>query len=100
MAKVKKLFDCPLRKPDCVEIDCAWPILEKERCRMFEVLFLFTAASQKELLRVREAAQLLSIHPNTLRRWSNKGLVKVSYLGSRRDRRYKREDIIDFLDKI
>jgi len=100
MAIEENLIDCPLRQPDCEKRDCAWPTLEKEKCEMFGILLLFAVASQKELLRISEAAQLLHIHPTTLRRWSNKGLLKVSRLGSRGDRRYRRKDINDFLDKI
>lgn len=47
----------------------------------------------KSMLTSSEAALLLSIHVNTLRRWSNLGFLPVYRIGSRRDRRFKREDI-------
>ena len=45
------------------------------------------------VLTVREVARLLNIHMNTVRRWSNQGILKAYRLGPRGDRRFKREDI-------
>jgi len=50
-----------------------------------------------KMLTPREVAQLLHIHPNTLRRWSNNGRIKAYRITSRGDRRFKREDIASFL---
>jgi excisionase family DNA binding protein len=50
-----------------------------------------------EMLTIREVAQLLHVHPNTLRRWSNKGVMKAYRITTRGDRRFKREEIADFL---
>lgn len=50
-----------------------------------------------ELLTVREVARILHVHPNTLRRWSDKGLLKAFRITERGDRRYMREDIAQFL---
>ena len=44
-------------------------------------------------LRTRDVASLLNIHPNTVRRWANNGTLNAYRIGSRRDRRIKREDI-------
>lgn len=44
-------------------------------------------------LRTSDVAQLLKVHTNTVRRWSNKGLLKAYRIGSRGDRRFKRKDI-------
>jgi excisionase family DNA binding protein len=49
-------------------------------------------------LTIREVAKILNIHINTVRRWSDKGLIKSYRIGSRGDRRYKREDIDRFLN--
>ena len=38
-------------------------------------------------------ACLLDIHTNTVRRWADKGILKAYRIGSRRDRRFKREDV-------
>jgi excisionase family DNA binding protein len=51
-----------------------------------------------ELLTVSEVARLLRVHPNTLRLWSNRGLLKTYRIGYRRDRRFRRQDIDSFLE--
>jgi excisionase family DNA binding protein len=53
----------------------------------------------KNMLTSTEAASRLSVHVNTLRRWSNDGLLPVYRVGSRGDRRYKTEDLEKFLAK-
>jgi len=52
------------------------------------------------LLNVYEAADLLSIHPNTLRRWSNQGTIRTHRIGPRGDRRFRPEDLRDFLRRM
>lgn len=49
------------------------------------------------ILTLRQAAQLLNVHANTLRNWDNKGVLKAMRFGRRRDRRYRKSDIIQFL---
>ena len=44
-------------------------------------------------LRTSDVARLLNVHGNTVRRWSNKGILKAYCIGSRGDRRFKRKDI-------
>jgi excisionase family DNA binding protein len=56
-----------------------------------------TRQGNSEMLSTSEAAQLLNIHPNTLRQWAGKGLLTAYRLGSRGDRRFKREDVITLL---
>ncbi len=51
------------------------------------------------LLKLSEASELLNVHPNTLRQWDRKGILKAIRFGERKDRRYKKEDIIKFRDK-
>jgi excisionase family DNA binding protein len=45
------------------------------------------------MLTVREVSQLLHVHSNTLRRWSDQGVVKAYRIGPRGDRRFRAEDI-------
>jgi len=47
-----------------------------------------------EILTMKQVCELLNIHPNTLRNWDNKGVLKAIRFGNRRDRRYKKEDIL------
>ena len=56
-------------------------------------------ASEETLLTMREACSILHVHSNTLRRWSDIGEVKAWRVGPRRDRRYRREDILKCLKR-
>jgi excisionase family DNA binding protein len=49
------------------------------------------------LLTVQDVSRLLNIHENTVRRWSNQGVLKSMRLGPRGDRRYKLQDITNYL---
>ncbi len=51
------------------------------------------------LLTTREVAGLLHVHPNTVRKWSNNGLLRAYRVGSRGDRRFEREEIKRFLER-
>ena len=51
------------------------------------------------LLTAAQAAQLLNVHTNTIRRWSNKGILAGYFLGPRGDRRFRRQDIEKLLQK-
>jgi len=46
-----------------------------------------------KLLRIREAAEMVGVNPETLRRWDNEGRLLAVRIGKRKDRRYKLEDI-------
>ncbi len=46
-----------------------------------------------ELLTVGEVAAWLKVHPNTIRRWSQRGLLKTYRIGPRRDRRFDRSEV-------
>ena len=52
------------------------------------------------LLTVREVARLLHIHSNTVRRWSDRGIIRAYRITSRGDRRFRREDITHFLAEL
>ena len=53
----------------------------------------------KVMLTTSEAAQLLGLHPNTVRRWNKKGILKSYRISPRGDRRFKRDEIIGFLQE-
>lgn len=50
-----------------------------------------------DVLTLRQAAQILNCHPNTLRNWDNKGFLKAIRFGTRKDRRYRKSDILKVL---
>ena len=49
------------------------------------------------MLTIREVAQLINAHINTVRRWSNRGILRAYRVGPRGDRRFNRQDIDSFL---
>ena len=51
------------------------------------------------MLTISDVAHLLNVHINTVRRWSNRGIIKTYRIGSRGDRRFDREDIASFLEQ-
>ena len=50
------------------------------------------------MLTVGEVSTLLHIHPNTLRRWADKGLIKSFCITPRGDRRFNSQDVDEFLN--
>ncbi len=53
-----------------------------------------------EMLTTRDVARLLHVHPNTVRRWSDRRLMRAYRISHRGDRRFKREDIARFLAEL
>jgi len=51
------------------------------------------------MLTASDVARLLNVHMNTVRRWSNQGVLKAYRIGSRGDRRFRQEDIAYFLSQ-
>lgn len=54
-------------------------------------------AAIPRMLRVGEAAKVLHVHPNTLRKWSGSGLIPSFRIGHRQDRRFLLDDLMDYL---
>jgi len=52
------------------------------------------------MLTIREVAELLHIHSNTLRRWADQGIIRAYRITRRGDRRFMREDIAHFLAEL
>jgi len=52
------------------------------------------------LLTVRDVAELLHVHSNTARRWSDLGLIKSYRVGPRGDRRFRAEDLNTFITTV
>lgn len=58
-----------------------------------------TRQEMPELLTLQEACDILKCHPNSLRQWDKKGILVAIRFGERKDRRYRKEDIMKFLNK-
>jgi excisionase family DNA binding protein len=52
------------------------------------------------MLTVGEVAQMLHIHENTVRRWSNRGIIKPRKINMRGDRRFKKEEVEAVLTRL
>ena len=55
--------------------------------------------SLDSMLTTRQVADFLQVSICTVRRWSDKGMLKFYRVGSRGDRRYQSEDVLRFLDE-
>ena len=51
------------------------------------------------MLTPRDVASLLNVDINTVRRWTNQGILKAYRIGPRGDRRFRKEDIDLFLNE-
>jgi len=57
----------------------------------------------EELLTIKQAAQILKVDEQTLRRWDGQGILKAVRVGTRRgvgDRRYRKQDIEAYISRI
>lgn len=52
-----------------------------------------------DLLTLEQVSELLQVHPNTLRNWDRDGTLKAIRIGARKLYRYKKQDVLDFLEK-
>jgi len=49
------------------------------------------------LLSVQRTADILNVHPNTVRIWNDQGLFPAYRLGRRGDRKFDETDILEFI---
>jgi excisionase family DNA binding protein len=61
---------------------------------------MITENQSGPLMTVRDVAQLLNIHNNTVRRWSDRGMIRAYRINNRGDRRFRREEIVRFLAEL
>lgn len=54
-----------------------------------------TFLEMPELLTIKQASLALNVHPNTLRNWEKEGKISAVRIGSRRDRRFRKESILN-----
>lgn len=58
-----------------------------------------TEVKQDKLIRINEAAELLGVHPETLRRWDREGKLHTVVINDRGDRRFKLSEINKFINQ-
>jgi len=49
-----------------------------------------------KMMTIGEVARLFNVHTNTVRRWSEQGILKAYRVGTRGDRKFRRKDIASF----
>jgi excisionase family DNA binding protein len=52
-----------------------------------------------QLLDISEAAQFLNVSETSLRRWTNAGVLPCLRIGLRRERRFRRADLLSFMEQ-
>jgi len=52
-----------------------------------------------ELLAVREAADLLKVHGNTIRKWDRKGILTAMRVGPGNQRRFRKSEVLALLSR-
>ena len=52
------------------------------------------------MLAIRDVARLLNVHENTVRRWSDRGLLKSYRVNHRGDRRFRQDHIALFVSQL
>jgi transcriptional repressor of dcmA and dcmR len=52
-----------------------------------------------ELLDISEAARFLNVSETSLRRWTNEGILPCLRIGRRRERRFRRADLLAFMEQ-
>ena len=58
-----------------------------------------TIEEYPDILTLTQACELLNCHRNTLRSWDNKGLLKAIRFGTRGDRRFRKEEVVEILKR-
>ena len=59
--------------------------------------YMVSGRKIKPMLTITDVAYMINVHTNTVRRWSDQGIFRTYRIGPRGDRRFRIEDIYDFL---
>ena len=52
------------------------------------------------MMTIAEVSRILHVHPNTLRRWADKGVIKSYCITPRGDRRFVARDVKEFIARM
>ena len=56
------------------------------------------AQANIRMLTIAQVSQLLHVHPNSVRHWTNEGLLNCYRVGIRGDRRFRTDDVSEFIE--
>jgi putative resolvase len=56
-----------------------------------------TLGNLPKLLTLKQASELINVHPNTLRNWEKEGKIETIRIGVRKDRRFSEESLLKVL---
>jgi excisionase family DNA binding protein len=80
-----------------------WEVLRpKENNRRHSISAAVSSASKKaqtSMTSIAGVAAILGVHPNTIRRWSDEGLIPCVRLGPRHDRRFDAQLVMETIRK-
>jgi excisionase family DNA binding protein len=80
-----------------------WEVLHpKENNRRNSMAAAVRSASTKAQtspMSISGAAAILGLHPNTIRRWADEGLIPCFRLGPRQDRRFEQQSVMEIMNK-
>ena len=89
------------------QVPGAWTILIRKVCPYYghgEVMAEDTSSEtpkdpsvSRRLLTLKEVSDMLRAHPNSIRRWSDTGLLPAMRIGERGDLRFRLQDVERFL---
>jgi len=54
---------------------------------------------KRELLTLKQACELLQVHPNTLRNWGKSGTLKAVRIGEHKLGRNNKRDLLKFMEQ-
>jgi excisionase family DNA binding protein len=75
------------------------PVSKRERLLEHQEHYssLIKLKANDGLMTISQVAKLLNVHVNTIKKWSNQGIIRPDRVGHRGNRIFKREDIEQFL---
>ncbi len=80
-----------------------WVVLRpKENNKGYSISAAVSCASKKAQtspMSIAGVAAILGVHPNTIRRWSDDGLIPCVRLGPRQDRRFEPQRVMEMMYK-
>jgi transposase len=80
-----------------------WAMLNpKEGKRKYNLSGAVSSAfkkAQTSPMSIARVADILGVHPNTIRRWSDEGLIPCFRLGPRQDRRFEPQRVMEMMYK-